>query len=438
MDMGPDLKQYVEGLQKRGYTRQQIEGYLLGLGYDKEAISKAFEKKPLFSFLSRQPDMRLVGYIEDSIAKGYNEQSIESMLRQYYKPRDIRLAMDAVQGKEVRHVIDVSNKAFLLVFLGILALGAVGALLYLSQGSPKQLLDYRIDVDISEVSPGEQLHFTNSFINMGAERKYDIILEYKLTNVKTGTVLESMGETIGVSTTLENRRTMDVPKDAAPGRYRIEGIARYGKDIATSYANIQVVKPGIAPSCSDGIRNQGESDVDCGGPCEDCESGDCRDNIRNRDEEGVDCGGVCPPCERQSCSDRIRNQNEEGIDCGGVCPSCKTDDVSPDNEEILSKVEGMGARDEAESVRLCDQIDSGKIKDDCYLLISETFNHSKYCSFLVSKSATNICYSNFVQRGDYTICEKIEDIWIRRSCESLKQIEEVLRQQNVSMPSAPG
>lgn len=48
-------------------------------------------------------------------------------------------------------------------------------------------------------------------------------------------------------------------------------------------------------TCSDGIRNQGEFDVDCGGPCTaQCPS--CADGIRNQGETAVDCGGPCDPC----------------------------------------------------------------------------------------------------------------------------------------------
>lgn len=56
----------------------------------------------------------------------------------------------------------------------------------------------------------------------------------------------------------------------------------------------------INPSCFDGVRN--------------CHSGGC--------EIGIDCGGPCLPC--PTCSDGIKNQGEEGIDCGGPCPNrCK-------------------------------------------------------------------------------------------------------------------
>ncbi|MFC1704958.1 hypothetical protein ACFLZ6_01365, partial [Nanoarchaeota archaeon] len=77
------------------------------------------------------------------------------------------------------------------------------------------------------------------------------------------------------------------------------------------------------PTCYDGIQNQGEDSVDCGGPCQECWT--CLDMIQNCHiiegrvicEEGMDCGGPCTPC--PSCFDGIQNQEESGIDCGGPC-----------------------------------------------------------------------------------------------------------------------
>lgn len=73
---------------------------------------------------------------------------------------------------------------------------------------------------------------------------------------------------------------------------------------------------GPAPTCSDGIQNQGEQGVDCGGPCTACPT--CNDGIQNQGEQGVDCGGPCTPC--PTCFDGIQNGQETGVDCGG--PDC--------------------------------------------------------------------------------------------------------------------
>ncbi len=81
------------------------------------------------------------------------------------------------------------------------------------------------------------------------------------------------------------------------------GDSRVEKNSAVlSHWNSYVNKPryihyngSTAPSCSDGIKNQGETGIDCGGPCPACTNGPtCSDGIQNGDEEGVDCGGSCP------------------------------------------------------------------------------------------------------------------------------------------------
>ncbi|VVB54302.1 Uncharacterised protein [uncultured archaeon] len=91
--------------------------------------------------------------------------------------------------------------------------------------------------------------------------------------------------------------------------------------------------PTACATCSDGIQNQAETGVDCGGPCAKCPT--CFDGLLNQGETQTDCGG---PCAKKcpSCSDSFQNQGEEGVDCGGPCPPCR-----PDNERYalcLSKL----------------------------------------------------------------------------------------------------
>lgn len=54
----------------------------------------------------------------------------------------------------------------------------------------------------------------------------------------------------------------------------------------------------------------------------------CSDGIQNQDETGIDCGGTkCSACSVtvETCSDGIKNQDETGIDCGGAtCSPCST------------------------------------------------------------------------------------------------------------------
>jgi hypothetical protein len=108
----------------------------------------------------------------------------------------------------------------------------------------------------------------------------------------------------------------------------------------------------------DGIKNGSETDVDCGGPCQDCgynklcstgadcntgvcTSGRCAANCTNKkkdgNETGVDCGGACSAC--TSCSDGVKNGQESDKDCGGgYCADCATGKICRSNGDCVSNV----------------------------------------------------------------------------------------------------
>jgi hypothetical protein len=138
-----------------------------------------------------------------------------------------------------------------------------------------------------------------------------------------------------------------------------------------------------APTCDDAVKNQDESDVDCGGTlCPACPDGSvcaddddcannsciglactpptCDDGIANQDETDVDCGGAtCPSCADNlacqapedcvsgvctddlcvppSCADGVLNQDESDVDCGGVtCDGCLGDLACATDDDCLS------------------------------------------------------------------------------------------------------
>ncbi|CAF1389707.1 unnamed protein product [Adineta steineri] len=123
------------------------------------------------------------------------------------------------------------------------------------------------------------------------------------------------------------------------------------------------------PTCTDSVKNQDETGVDCGGSicstkcaagltcransdcvsavCTSgvCQAATCFDKVKDTDETDVDCGGSCPnQCAtgqacggdadcvgevctssicQPSCYDNVKNQDETGVDCGGSICSTK-------------------------------------------------------------------------------------------------------------------
>ena len=124
----------------------------------------------------------------------------------------------------------------------------------------------------------------------------------------------------------------------------------------------------VADPCVNGALDEGESDIDCGGPCAACAQGkncfqdsdclsafcgagyvcreaSCGNGSQDPGETGVDCGGPCPAClgeacgsdtdcqtgyckggacDVPTCNDGIKNGSETGVDCGGDCSQCAT------------------------------------------------------------------------------------------------------------------
>ncbi len=123
----------------------------------------------------------------------------------------------------------------------------------------------------------------------------------------------------------------------------------------------------VPGTCTDGARNQGESDIDCGGPCTtkcvfaqkcsrstdcgtglSCASGECTptacaNGTKDTGEGDVDCGNTCAlkcaqgltcaatndcespfvcsggNCKVDPCQDGRKNGTETDVDCGGSC-----------------------------------------------------------------------------------------------------------------------
>jgi hypothetical protein len=80
----------------------------------------------------------------------------------------------------------------------------------------------------------------------------------------------------------------------------------------------------------------GETAKNCGGPCVPCEPGyGCK--IPGDCSYGVCVGGTC---QLPTCSDGVRNDNETGVDCGGPtnCPLCPAGQGCKAAADCLSKV----------------------------------------------------------------------------------------------------
>lgn len=92
----------------------------------------------------------------------------------------------------------------------------------------------------------------------------------------------------------------------------------------------------VGSTCTDGIKNGNETDVDCGGPdCLPCADG--RDCVSARDCASAVCG-TSKKCAAPTCTDGVKNGTETDIDCGGTCPPCMAGQHCAAHADCLTKL----------------------------------------------------------------------------------------------------
>lgn len=96
------------------------------------------------------------------------------------------------------------------------------------------------------------------------------------------------------------------------------------------------VAGGVAPTCSDGVRNGDEGDVDCGGTLTGCATrcANLASCLHHSDCESALCSaGVCT----EHCSNTDIDGDETDADCGGrACPKCSVGSACRDNSDCES------------------------------------------------------------------------------------------------------
>ena len=74
------------------------------------------------------------------------------------------------------------------------------------------------------------------------------------------------------------------------------------------------------------------------------------------------------------------------------------------------------------SARFCKSVSDERAIDSCYTKLAELLPNSLLCEEISAEPRKDACYMNFVNKGDYSVCEKISNDYLRKSCEALKNM----------------
>jgi hypothetical protein len=310
---------------------------------------------------------------------------------------------------------------------------------------PTALLDVEVDLLEEMVDFGGELRFTVTVSNLGKGGRFDVTLRYEIYNLKDQ-VMKFEEETIAIETRAANSVGMRLG-DLAAGSYYLRVTALYKDKSAKATSSFKVVKantpvttPITTPDTTPDVKPSSTKE------CPDCnDRNDC-----TNDYCGADTDYICkheriePCCGNGKCED---NEEYCSVDCG------ETENEYSDMTiwEKLEIVEDIAKGDKMEAIRLCDGIEQIGFKYDCYSKaaiasgdndicnsiedesykdscqkdFAEENGNSDVCAEIEDEGKRDSCYMDFATKGDYTVCDKLYNKYLKQSCESLKKLSEV-------------
>lgn len=401
----------------------------------------------------------LVKYIREQIRAGYDINTIKGYLLKYgYTLSQINEALQfAYPSTEVRHLIHPSKTTIALVVAVICSLALISVAIFVFVGgekAPAQLLDIKVDLISASVEYGNDLMFTVEVINLGKARRYDVSLRYEVYDLRDQ-FITSKEEAIALETRASSSVKLPLA-DIRLGSYYLKATASYGDKSAKATSSFRVVKKEVEkeeipkPIIPEPELTEPEKPIErCPVSCDD--GNECTKDYCSK-ETDYECRhdkmGNC-------CGNGICEDNENYENCLADCklPDEKEAEVF-EGKSIWEKIEmikdiGKGDKDKAlqyckgieqtsfrydcftgvaissNDYNICGNIEDESYKDNCYKEFATTNKNSDVCAKIVKDSKRDQCYMDFATKGDYTVCDKLVNKYLKQSCESLKKLSEV-------------
>ena len=372
----------------------------------------------------------LIKYIKGLVQKGYDIFTIRNVLLKYgYTNKDVDEALNLIYHPAIRHEIHLSGTTiFVIVFIFVSLLGTASFFYFNKSETPTKLLDLNLEPVVTTVEAGDSIAFLKELSNFGSSNRYDVVIKQEILEQKTFKVVTEKTETRAIETFGSTQTRILMPQDTKPGDYILRVIIEYGNKRAIATLPVKIIAP-TKKTCFDSIKNQNEEGIDCGGECKPCEKQImCGNNICEEQETescAADCQKLEPPPElTPDTLDKIKELAR--LNPSKALQQCNKFEVPDLIDSCIGNI-GEVQRNK----NYCKQIINLRIKDLCYSNIAKSTNDNSLCEEISTESRKDSCYMTFViDNKDYSVCYKLNNTQLRLSCESLKQLYEINREQN--------
>ena len=403
-------------------------------------------------------EKRLVDYVKGLLQRGYSASAIrDALLRYGYSAKEVDEAINSSLKPTIRHEIHFSLATIIVIVLIAASVIGTGLFFYFSQKPESKLLDLNLEPITTTVEAGQSISFLKELSNLGSSKRYDVVIKQEIIDTKTNKIVTQKIETRAIETFGSTQTNILVPEDTKAGEYILRAIVEYENKKAVATLPVKILASATKKeSCFDGIKNQDEIGIDCGGICKKCEEQTLECNDNNACTNDIVENGACinkpaiPCCGNNICEEQEKNTCI--ADCpneGPSQPTVTTDTLEQIKEtartnpekalQECSKIEVPDLKDTClgnigevqKNKEYCAKIANARIKDLCHSNVAKLNNDNSICAEISTDSRKDSCYMTFVlDNKDYSVCNKITNKHLRQSCESLRQLNELSQQEN--------
>jgi hypothetical protein len=370
----------------------------------------------------------LLRYAKGELDKGYSPVQVkEAIIRSGYSPAVADGVMQSVIASRQREAAPqasfmekrLNSKIIIAICAAALLIAAAIAVPFISKGN-SALLDVSTTPAGETYHAGDNVEFDLEIFNMGTKGRFDITLQYKVFD-KDDNLITAREETLAISTSTSYRKSVKLPSSMRPGDYSLKVFANYDDKIATSAFTFTVI-PKEATTQPNPVVNTTKPVTNNSAPVAQPE-----------------------PTNQATCTDGIRNQNEAGIDCGGICSGYWYDlecHNTPKPVAAASQTKSTGslvlearmlAKTDSEGAKnICLEFSDDSARDTCLKSVAQAGSQSQYCELIINDNDRDLCYYPFFMQGDYTVCDKLVLKESLQTCAQLREISSLSKNINTN------
>jgi hypothetical protein len=347
-------------------------------------------------------DERLLNYVRQQLQAGYSIGAIRAALANYgYDQKSINGAVKAVSPKKTGVLILIAALAAVIIIIVLFFI--------IFGGKEEAAITVKTTPLMTSIEAGNALTFNIVLENPGSSISVNAVNQI----IRNGKVVSEKKDSFDVQARLQKTVVMPVPSDAEPGSYSLQTSITYGTKTGKTSFDFDVIgkKTGVP-------EVPGVPEAQCPSSCDD--SNKCTKDICDK-STGFECAYFeLTPC----CGNGICESGENNANCPEECKAAAAEVAAPKVglNEVIANAKRYAEENAESGADYCRSLEKDHYKDSCFNAVADTSKKNIYCDPILSETSRDNCYTNFALDGDYTVCEKISNKYLKQSCISLSQV----------------